>query len=127
MKNPVITVLAVSFLLMIMVPVWGNPKASVEWQTTSIDMGEIDYKKPVTVEFLFTNPGMVPLIITNVESSCGCTVADFPKEPIISGKSGKIKVTYDADTEGQFSKTITVHSNASAEVTKLYIRGIVVK
>lgn len=117
----------VVFMSLLTIGIYGNPKASVEWQTTSVDMGEIDYKKPVTVEFVFNNPGMVPLVITNVESSCGCTVVEFPKQPIVSGKSGKILVTYDAETEGQFSKTITVHSNAAGEVTKLYIKGIVVR
>jgi hypothetical protein len=65
-----------------------NPNATIEWKKTSYDFGSIPFNKPVKVEFSFKNPGMVPIIIRNVESSCGCTVADFPKQPIISGAEG---------------------------------------
>jgi len=104
-----------------------NPKASVEWIETSIDFGEVDFKKPVTAEFKFKNPGLIPLVINEVKTSCGCTVADFPKQPIVSGQEGKILVTFDAETEGQFSKTITVYSNAEGGVTQLYIQGVVIR
>jgi hypothetical protein len=104
-----------------------NPAAMIEWKETSIDMGDIPFDKPVTVEFVFKNPGMLPLIISDVKSSCGCTVPDFPKQPIISGAEGKIKVTYDAKTEGYFSKTITVYSNTDGGLTQLFIKGVVVK
>lgn len=103
------------------------PSATIEWGMTSIDFGEIEYNKPITAEFVFKNPGMMPLMITDVKPSCGCTVADFPKEPIMSGKGGVIKVTFDAKEEGYFAKTINVYSNAQGGMTKLYIEGIVVK
>jgi hypothetical protein len=101
--------------------------SSIEWKETSIDMGEIPIKKPVVVEFTFKNPGMLPIVIREVKPSCGCTVADFPKQPILSGAEGKISVTYDAELSGFFSKTISVHSNAEGGVTELYIKGTVVK
>jgi hypothetical protein len=104
-----------------------DPKATIEWQKSSIDFGEIAFGKPVTVEFLFKNPGMVLLIISKVESSCGCTVADYPKQPIVSGGEGKIIVTYDSETEGYFSKTITVYSNTEEGLDQLHIEGVVVK
>ena len=107
--------------------VTASPKASIEWQITSIDFGEIVYKKPVTAEFIFKNPGLVPIVINDVKTSCGCTVADFPKQPVVSGQEGKILVTFDAETEGQFSKTITVYSNTDGSITQLFIRGIVVR
>ncbi len=106
---------------------FADPKAVIEWQNSTIDFGEITFEKPVAVEFLFKNPGMVPLIITKVESSCGCTVADYPKQPIISGGEGKIVVTYDSKTEGYFSKTITVYSNTEEGLTQLHVEGVVVK
>ncbi len=106
--------------------VLASPKASIEWQVTSIDFGEIVYKEPVTAEFIFKNPGLLPIVINDVKTSCGCTVADFPKQPITSGQEGKILVTFDAEAEGQFSKTITVYSNTDGSITQLYIRGIVV-
>lgn len=61
--------------------------------------------------FEFKNTGNQPLMITNVQSTCGCTVPSFPKEPILPGKTGKIDVKYNM-TPGPIRKTITVESNA---------------
>ena len=102
-----------------------NPVASIEWDQTSIDFGEVSQNVPITAEFRFTNPGMIPLLITEVKPSCGCTVADFPKQPIISGGEGIVKVTFDAKEEGYFAKTITVLSNTQGGTTNLYIKGVV--
>jgi len=104
-----------------------GPTASIEWETTSIDLADIPIHQPVKVDFIFKNPGMVPIIISEVKPSCGCTVADFPKQPILSGTQGKITVTYDAELSGFFSKTISVYSNTDEEVTELFIKGTVVK
>lgn len=120
-------ILCVVVGLFISLTLWAEPKASVEWEKTSIDFGEVEFKKPVTAEFTFKNQGMIPMLIQEVTSSCGCTVAEYPKQPIVSGQEGKIRVTFDAETEGQFSKTIMVYSNAEGGLTQLYIKGIVVK
>ena len=104
-----------------------NPVATIEWQATTIDFGEVIFKKPVTAEFNFRNPGLIPLIINDVKSSCGCTIADFPRKPIVSGQEGKILITFDAETEGQFNKTIRVYTNAEEAVTQLFIKGVVIK
>jgi hypothetical protein len=104
-----------------------SPKAAIEWEFTSIDFGEIPFDKPIKAEFSFKNPGMIPLLITEVKPSCGCTVADFPKQPIVSGSIGMISITFDAKTEGYFSKSISVYSNAGDGITELYIKGTVVK
>jgi len=61
--------------------------------------------------FEFTNTGDAPLTITNVLSTCGCTVPSKPTEPILPGKTGKIDVKYNMST-GPIRKTITVESNA---------------
>lgn len=61
--------------------------------------------------FEFKNTGDAPLIITNVQSTCGCTVPSKPKEPIAPGKTGKIEVKYNMNP-GPIRKTITVESNA---------------
>ncbi len=61
--------------------------------------------------FEFKNTGNQPLMITNVQSTCGCTVPSFPKEPILPGKTGKIDVKYNM-SPGPIRKTITVESNA---------------
>lgn len=103
-----------------------KPAASMTWKTTTVDLGQIEQGKPVTVEFEFTNPSMVPLIISSVRPNCGCTVADYPKEPVAPGKSGKIVVTYNAAASGAFTKSTTVTSNASEGQTSLILKGEVV-
>ena len=78
--------------------------------------------------FEFTNTGDAPLIITNVQSTCGCTVPTKPKDPIMPGKMGKIDVKYNMNP-GTIRKTITVESNASnyeSGVVKLTIKGEVI-
>lgn len=122
-----IIVLLSSLLLSFYVSAGQKPEASIEWSSTSIDFGEIEHNVPITAEFSFKNPGMLPLLITDVKPSCGCTVADFPKQPVMGGQEGSISVTFDAKEEGYFAKTITVYSNAQGGVTKLFIEGIVVK
>ena len=79
--------------------------------------------------FEFTNTGDQPLVITNVRSSCGCTVPSTPQAPIMPGKSDKIEVKYNMST-GKISKTITVESNAKNVpngTVQLYIKGEVVE
>lgn len=74
-------------------------------------------------EFKFTNTGKEPLIIQNVHSSCGCTVAKRPSQPILPGQTSSIKVRYDTRRIGVFRKTITVTSNADNASVVLEIRG----
>lgn len=104
-----------------------KPESDIEWKATTIDMGKIEQGKPVTVEFEFTNPSMIPLIINAVRPACGCTAADYPKEPIVPGKSGKIKLTYNAASTGPFTKSTTVTTNAAEGNSVLVIKGEVVK
>ncbi len=78
----------------------------------TIDYGTVNKEDDNGVRiFEFTNTGDEPLIITNVQSSCGCTVPSKPTEPIAPGKTGKIEVKYNMHT-GPIRKTITVESNA---------------
>ena len=100
-----------------------KPVSGVTWKTTTIDLGKIEQGKPVTVEFEFTNPSMVPLIINSVRPSCGCTAADYPKEPVAPGKSGKIALTYNAAASGAFTKSTTVTTNSAEGNTTLIIKG----
>ena len=74
-------------------------------------------------EFVFTNEGNEPLILSNVKASCGCTVPTWTKEPIMPGKTGTIKVRYNTNNVGGVTKTITVTCNAvNAPRTTLKIR-----
>lgn len=92
------------------------------------DFGELPEGPKVNTEFTFKNTGTEPLIISNAKGSCGCTVPIWPKEPILPGEEGVIKVEYNtARRPGPFTKTVTITSNTAAGNTVLKIRGTVVK
>lgn len=88
------------------------------------DYGTIKQSGNGECEFKFTNTGNAPLIISNAKGSCGCTVPDWPKQPIKPGESAVIKVKYDTKRVGPINKTVTVESNAVENPTKiLRIKG----
>ena len=92
-----------------------------------IDYGTITQNAEGKREFVFTNNGTSPLVITNAQGSCGCTVPSSPKEPIAPGAKGVIGVKYDTNRVGPFTKTGTISSNAAGKPTKvLTIKGNVV-
>jgi len=72
--------------------------------------------------FEFTNTGKADLVLTNVSSSCGCTVPEWPKDPIPPGKGASIKVKYDTNRVGGINKNVFVDSNAGEKIT-LSIKG----
>lgn len=99
---------------------------SIKWTKTSHEFGEIKQKLPVSYEFEFTNNGKAPLIIAEVEGSCGCTVTEYSEDPILPGKQGKIKATFDATALGKFHKSIKVTANVEGGPEYLYLQGTVV-
>lgn len=102
-------------------------KALFTWEQTSFDFGKIQVNNPATYEFTFTNTGEVPLVITSVQASCGCTVAKYTKDPISPGSKGFVTATYNAAKVGVFTKTITVNANTEERIVQLAIRGEVVE
>jgi hypothetical protein len=101
-----------------------NPKAAdIKFNSLEIDYGTIEHNADGNREFKFKNVGKEPLIIANCQGSCGCTVPTWPKEPIMPGKSGIIKVKYATDRVGHFQKNVTVTSNAKVEKVVLTIKG----
>jgi len=96
---------------------------SIIFDKMSHDYGNIEQGSDGSCEFNFTNKGKVPLILNNVHASCGCTIPEWPKEPIEPGKKGVIKVKYNTNIVGSFSKSITVYSNAKNAQVVLLIRG----
>lgn len=95
-------------------------------ENETIDYGTINQGANGAREFVITNNGTQPLIITNAIGSCGCTVPTFPKEPILPGKTAVIGVKYDTNRVGPFQKTVTVTSNATSGSSKiLTIKGTV--
>jgi len=89
-----------------------GPKIEFKDKDNTIDYGKVNKEDDNGVRsFEFTNTGDEPLIISNVQSTCGCTVPSKPTEPIAPGKTGKIEVKYNMNT-GPIRKTITVETNA---------------
>jgi len=100
--------------------------AGMVFESETIDYGTIAHNADGKREFVFTNNGNKPLIITNATGSCGCTVPTSPKEPIAPGAKGVIGVKYATDRVGAFTKQVTVTSNAEGQPTKvLTIKGTV--
>lgn len=98
--------------------------AEFKFEKESHDFGKIPVNKPATFEFKFTNEGDQPLIISKVETTCGCTVPEYTQTPIKKGGSGVIKVTYNPTGAAlPFSKSITITSNAKTTTKVLYIKG----
>lgn len=92
------------------------------------DFGKLISGEKVTYAFKFTNTGKSLLIISNVSTSCGCTVSDFPKEPIKPGASASIDISFDSKGKhGLQNKTITVFTNAQPPTTTLRIQSSVVE
>lgn len=76
-------------------------------EKTEVDYGTIDQGSEPVRYFKFKNTGTEPLVIKNARGSCGCTVPEWPKEPIMPGASERIKVNYDTNRVGVFTKSIT--------------------
>lgn len=100
--------------------------AGMVFENETIDYGTIAHNADGKREFVFVNNGNKPLIISNTQGSCGCTVPVTPKDPIAPGAKGVIGVKYATDRVGPFTKTVTVTSNAEGMPTKvLTIKGTI--
>ncbi len=94
------------------------------FDTTEIDYGTIQQNDNGERTFKFKNTGDAPIIISQVRTSCGCTVPSYSKnEPVLPGETSEIKVKYATNRLGVFNKTITVMSNASEPNKLLHIKG----
>jgi hypothetical protein len=99
-------------------------QAEFKFESLEFNYGTIKQGDKVEHTFVFTNTGKEPLIITNAQGSCGCTVPEYPKEPIKKGESGKINVTFNsAGKMGMQDKTVTITSNAKTNPIVLHIKG----
>lgn len=102
----------------------GSP---ADFKITKYSFGKIPQSKPVTTAFTFTNISDKPLVIEVATAECGCTTPDYPKTPILKGKTGIIKVTYNAANLGSFTKNVTVKFANIASPIILTIEGEVVQ
>lgn len=99
----------------------------VQFDHQTVDFGKAKLNKPVTVEFNFTNVGSHPVIIQDAQPSCGCTTPDWTKEPVLPGKKGVIKATYNAATLGSVNKTVFVNFKGISQTLELHLKGTVAR
>lgn len=101
-----------------------NALPTMDFRDTVHDFGKIREGEIASFEFDFTNNGKTPLIISSAIGSCGCTVADFPREPLPPGQSGTIKVQFSsANREGHQEKTVAITTNTGRGTHMLFIKG----
>ena len=108
------------------VDVSGAP--AIQFENKELDFGTIIEGEKVKHTFTFTNEGKSPLLITEVNPSCGCTTTQgWPKKPISPGESGEIEIEFDSNRRpGETNKTITVITNSVPSTTVLKLKGLVV-
>jgi len=86
------------------------------------DFGSIEANSKVNYSFTFKNTGEADLIISRAVGSCGCTIPEYPKDPIKAGDSGKIDVSFNsANKHGNQQKSVTIYTNTKAGAESLYI------
>ncbi|MCF6243006.1 MAG: DUF1573 domain-containing protein [Bacteroidales bacterium] len=119
MKNHYLLIILLLFSCTENNPVQNN--ATIAFIQTEHDFGS-SQKKEVTYDFVFSNTSKEPLLIQNVETTCGCTVPDWPKQPIKPGQKAKITVKYKAAYPGSFSKSIRVYYNGKNSPAVLKIK-----
>lgn len=107
-------------------PVADTKPETIQLKERSYDFGRIPQGKPVTHVFVVTNTGKEPLVLEDVQASCGCTTPEWSKEPIAPGASAEIKVGYNSATEGPFEKSINIFYQ-KGQMKSLVIKGNVWK
>lgn len=105
-------------------PVVGT-QAEITFEKLEHDYGQVPRNGNGETTFTYKNTGKTPLILSNVRSSCGCTVPSWSREPLMPGQSGSIRVKYNTANAGPINKSVTVESNASNNRVILKIKGTV--
>jgi hypothetical protein len=99
-------------------------QAAFKFNEEEFNFGTIKQGESIKHDFEFTNTGKEPLIISNASGSCGCTVPEWPKEPIAPGAKAVIKVTFNsAGKQGVQDKTVTLQSNAQQNPMVIHLKG----
>lgn len=100
--------------------------AKMVFEETTFDFGEVEEGESVEHTYKFTNTGKVPLLISNARSTCGCTVPDWPKDPIPPGNTGEIKVRFNTkNKKNKQNKPVTITANTYPSNTKVFLTGFV--
>jgi hypothetical protein len=127
-----ISFLILSVLTIFMTAVYSNDDknqfAHIEFDKVVHDFGKIPLKSDASCTYTFTNTGNIPLVLSNVKASCGCTVPEWTKDPVLPGGKGTIKVKYaTVQRPHVINKSVVVMSNADNERIILRITGEVVE
>lgn len=125
MRNA-IKVMMIMLACMVTISAAARKYPVIKFEKTTIDLGTFSQNEPVrTCVFKFRNVGKAKLVINYVHTSCGCTVADYPKDFISPGGSGEIKVTYDGTDKlpGKLKKHIQVFTNCKDDMMRIFIMG----
>lgn len=99
---------------------------TIEFKMNKKSMGVVKKGEKANCEFEFINGGKEPLIILDVSTSCDCTTATAPKQPVMPGQKGVVKVEYEADEVGMINKQIIIRSNAETPTVILKVSGEVI-
>lgn len=119
------TVFTLAFFLLFTITASAQGAAEVlEVKEVQFDFGSIPQGKPVYHTFQIINKGGAPLKLDNVQASCGCTTPEWSRDPIAPGATDKIKVGYNAASEGQFEKAVTITYNGNS-TKQIIIKGSV--
>ncbi|RYU82483.1 DUF1573 domain-containing protein [Hymenobacter persicinus] len=111
-------------LVLLVAHLGARAQGVMTFEKDNFDFGNVAEGTMATHEFKFKNTGTQPILIANVQASCGCTTPDWTKTPVLPGKYGMVKAMYSsAGRPGVFNKTVTVTSNAATPSTVLSIKG----
>ncbi|WP_306352690.1 DUF1573 domain-containing protein [Flavobacterium sp. '19STA2R22 D10 B1'] len=99
---------------------------TIKFEEETHDFGTINEGDKVETVFKFKNEGEANLLIIDAKGSCGCTVPEFPKEPVAPGQTGEIKVSFDSHGKpGQQQKTVTLTTNTAKGSEQINIKASV--
>lgn len=101
-----------------------GPTTSITFEESEFNFGKVKAGEKVQHAYKFKNTGKEPLVISNAKGSCGCTVPNWPKEPIGVGEEGEILVEFDSKGKsGNQTKTVTITANTDPPQTLIQIKG----
>jgi hypothetical protein len=124
MKNTlIITIIALLFGSSVLAQ---NTKkgARINFLKTEYNLGSLKQNDTAECYFVFQNTGNEPLVLASVGTTCGCTVPQWSRKPVLPGKCGKVKVRYNTAQKGAFRKVVSVKSNATNNNPSiLWIKG----
>ena len=105
-------------------PIEKGPITTIEFEESTYDFGEIESGIKVTQVFTFTNIGDEPLVLSDAKGSCGCTVPQWPREPIMPGETASITVKFNSkNKKGKRNQRVTLTANTEPAQSFLYLTG----